>query len=148
MRALIQRVSEASVSVDSHVIGAIGPGWVVLLGVGKNDTGAEIPKLVEKLLGLRLFGDADGKFNLSVKDIGGSILVVSQFTLYADCSRGRRPGFSDAAPPDHANRLYELFIEEIRKAGMNVATGRFGADMKMSLINDGPVTVMLDSAIL
>ena len=95
-----------------------------------------------------VFGDADGKFNLSVQDIGGSILVVSQFTLYADCSRGRRPGFSDAAPPDHANRLYELFIEEIRKAGINVATGRFGADMKVSLVNDGPVTVMLDSAIL
>ena len=145
MKALIQRVSAASVAVDDEIIGKINQGWLVLLGVGRQDNGSEIQKLTEKILGLRLFSDQDGKFNLSVQDIGGSILVVSQFTLYADVSRGRRPGFSDAAPSEIAKELYERFVEAMRATGIPVATGSFGADMKISLINDGPVTLMLDS---
>ena len=133
-------------TVNSKIIGEIGTGWLILLGVGKADSEAEIPKLSEKILGLRLFSDADGKFNLSVQDVGGQILVVSQFTLFADCSRGRRPGFSNAAPPDVAKDLYERFVDELRKSSITVATGEFGADMKVSLVNDGPVTIMLDSA--
>ena len=146
MKALLQRVSEAKVTVNSKIIGEIGTGWLILLGVGKADSEAEIPKLSEKILGLRLFSDADGKFNLSVQDVGGQILVVSQFTLFADCSRGRRPGFSNAAPPDVAKELYERFVAELRKSDVTVATGEFGADMKVTLVNDGPVTIMLDSA--
>ena len=145
MKALLQRVSEAKVTVDSKIIGEIGQGWLLLLGVGRGDSEAEISKLSEKILGLRLFSDVDGKFNLSVQDVGGQILVVSQFTLFADCSRGRRPGFSNAASPDVAKDLYERFVTELRKAGITVATGEFGADMKVSLVNDGPVTIMLDS---
>jgi D-tyrosyl-tRNA(Tyr) deacylase len=146
VKALIQRVTSANVTVNDEIIGEISNGWLVLLGVGRHDDGSEIQKLAEKILGLRLFSDHDGKFNLSVQDIGGSILVVSQFTLYADASRGRRPGFSEAAPPDLAKKLYERFIGVLRDAGISVATGSFGADMKVSLVNDGPVTVMLDSA--
>lgn len=146
MKALLQRVSEARVTVNSKIIGEIGTGWLILLGVGKADSEAEIPKLSEKILGLRLFSDVDGKFNLSVQDVGGQILVVSQFTLFADCSRGRRPGFSNAAPPDVAKELYERFVAELRKSDVTVATGEFGADMKVTLVNDGPVTIMLDSA--
>ena len=146
MKALLQRVSEAKVTVNSKIIGEIGTGWLILLGVGKADSEAEIPKLSEKILGLRLFSDVDGKFNLSVQDVGGQILVVSQFTLFADCSRGRRPGFSNAAPPDVAKELYERFVAELRKSDVTVATGEFGADMKVTLVNDGPVTIMLDSA--
>ena len=146
MKALLQRVSEAKVTVNSKIIGEIGTGWLILLGVGKADSEAEIPKLSEKILGLRLFSDVDGKFNLSVQDVGGQILVVSQFTLFADCSRGRRPGFSTAAPPDVAKELYERFVAELRKSDVTVATGEFGADMKVTLVNDGPVTIMLDSA--
>ena len=133
-------------TVNSKIIGEIGTGWLILLGVGKADSEAEIPKLSEKILGLRLFSDVDGKFNLSVQDVGGQILVVSQFTLFADCSRGRRPGFSNAAPPDVAKELYERFVAELRKSDVTVATGEFGADMKVTLVNDGPVTIMLDSA--
>ena len=133
-------------TVNSKIIGEIGTGWLILLGVGKADSEAEIPKLSEKILGLRLFSDVDGKFNLSVQDVGGQILVVSQFTLFADCSRGRRPGFSTAAPPDVAKELYERFVAELRKSDVTVATGEFGADMKVTLVNDGPVTIMLDSA--
>jgi len=146
VKALLQRVSEAKVTVNSKIIGEIGTGWLILLGVGKADSEAEIPKLSEKILGLRLFSDVDGKFNLSVQDVGGQILVVSQFTLFADCSRGRRPGFSNAAPPDVAKELYERFVAELRKSDVTVATGEFGADMKVTLVNDGPVTIMLDSA--
>jgi len=146
VKALLQRVSEAKVTVNSKIIGEIGTGWLILLGVGKADLEAEIPKLSEKILGLRLFSDVDGKFNLSVQDVGGQILVVSQFTLFADCSRGRRPGFSNAAPPDVAKELYERFVAELRKSDVTVATGEFGADMKVTLVNDGPVTIMLDSA--
>lgn len=145
MRAFIQRVSDAKVTVDGNIIGEIGSGWLVFLGVGKADSGREIPVLAQKLLGLRLFSDAAGKFNMSVQDVGGSILVVSQFTLYADCTRGRRPGFAQAADPETAKSLYFEFISELRKSGMTVAEGRFGADMKVFLVNDGPVTILLDS---
>lgn len=146
MKALLQRVSSAKVTVDSKIIGEISAGWLVLLGVGQGDSESEIPKLVEKILGLRLFSDADGRFNLSIQDTKGALLVVSQFTLYADCSRGRRPGFTQAASPEDAKRLYEKFVEAMRASGLLVQTGSFGADMKVSLVNDGPVTVMLDTA--
>lgn len=146
MKALIQRVKSAQVRVDSEIIGEIGHGWLVFLGVARADTGAETSKLVDKITGLRLFPDAEGRFNLSVSDVSGSILVVSQFTLYADCTRGRRPSFTDAAEPEKANQLYEQFISELRLKEVRVATGRFGADMEVSLINDGPVTILLDSA--
>ena len=146
MKALIQRVKSARVRVDSEIIGEIGVGWLVLLGVARGDSGAETMKLVDKIIGLRLFPDAEGRFNLSVLDVSGSILVVSQFTLYADCSRGRRPSFTDAAEPEKANQLYEQFIGELRMKNLPVATGRFGADMEVSLVNDGPVTILLDSA--
>ena len=146
MKALLQRVSEAKVTVGPKIIGEIGGGWLVFLGVGKGDTAAEITKLSDKILGLRLFSDDDGKFNLSVQDVGGEILVVSQFTLFADCSRGRRPGFSNAAAPDLAKDLYESFVTELKKSGIKVATGEFGADMQVALVNDGPVTVLLDSS--
>ena len=145
MKAFIQRVSEAKVTVDSNIIGEIGTGWLVLLGIGKADTGREIPGLVQKLLGLRLFPDSGGQFNLSVQDIGASVLVVSQFTLFADCTRGRRPGFQQAADPETAKSLYFAFISELRASGITVAEGLFGADMKVSLVNDGPVTILLDS---
>ena len=146
MKALIQRVKSAQVRVDSEIIGEIGVGWLVLLGVARGDSGAETMKLVDKITGLRLFPDAEGRFNLSVLDVSGSILVVSQFTLYADCSRGRRPSFTDAAEPEKANQLYEQFIGELRMKNLPVATGRFGADMEVSLVNYGPVTILLDSA--
>ena len=129
MKALIQRVKSAQVRVDSEIIGEIGVGWLVLLGVARGDSGTETMKLVDKIIGLRLFPDAEGRFNLSVLDVSGSILVVSQFTLYADCSRGRRPSFTDAAEPEKANQLYEQFIGELRMKNLPVATGRFGADM-------------------
>lgn len=146
MKAFIQRVKSAQVRVRSEIIGEIGVGWLVFLGVARSDNGQEINKLVDKILGLRLFADSDGRFNRAINDVGGSILVVSQFTLYADCSRGRRPSFTDAADPDTANKLYEQFITEIGTRGLPVASGRFGADMEVSLINDGPVTILLDSA--
>jgi D-tyrosyl-tRNA(Tyr) deacylase len=146
VKALIQRVKSAQVRVDSEIIGEIGVGWLVFLGVARTDSGAETMKLVDKITGLRLFPDAEGRFNLSVIDVSGSILVVSQFTLYADCSRGRRPSFTDAAEPEKANHLYEQFIRELRMKSLPVATGRFGADMEVSLVNDGPVTILLDSA--
>lgn len=146
MKALIQRVKSAQVRVRSEIIGEIGVGWLVFLGVARSDSGQEINKLVDKILGLRLFPDSDGRFNRSVNDVAGSILVVSQFTLYADCSRGRRPSFTEAADPDMANKLYEQFITEICSRGLPVASGQFGADMEVSLINDGPVTIFLDSA--
>jgi D-tyrosyl-tRNA(Tyr) deacylase len=146
VKALIQRVKSAHVRVDSEIIGEIGVGWLVFLGVARTDSGAETRKLVDKITGLRLFPDAEGRFDLSVIDVSGSILVVSQFTLYADCSRGRRPSFTDAAEPEKANQLYEQFIEELRMNSLPVATGRFGADMEVSLVNDGPVTILLDYA--
>ncbi len=146
MKALIQRVKSAQVKVAADIVGEIDQGWLVFLGVSRSDTGDEIAKMAEKIAGLRLFSDAGGRFNLSVADVSGSILVVSQFTLYADCSRGRRPSFTDAAEPAKAEALYERFVAELRAKSIKVETGRFGADMQVSLVNDGPVTVMLDSA--
>jgi D-tyrosyl-tRNA(Tyr) deacylase len=146
VKALVQRVKSAQVRVGSDIIGEIGLGWLVFLGIARSDTGEEISKLAEKIAGLRLFSDVEGRFNLSVTDVSGAVLVVSQFTLYADCSRGRRPSFTDAAEPARAQELYERFVTELRSKSIKVETGRFGADMQVSLINDGPVTVMLDSA--
>lgn len=146
MIALLQRVAHAKVTVDERMIGRIGPGWLVLLGVGKADTDEHARWLADRVAGLRAFADDQGKMNRSVKDIGGSVLVVSQFTLMADCQSGRRPSFTAAAPPDEANRLYLYFVEQIRQLGLPVETGEFGASMAVELLNDGPVTFWLDSA--
>jgi D-tyrosyl-tRNA(Tyr) deacylase len=141
MIAVLQRVSEASVRVDGEVIGQIGAGLLVLLCAEKGDTEAVADKMLAKILKLRIFGDAAGKMNLSVQDVGGGLLVVSQFTLAADVSSGTRPGFSGAAAPDDALRLYEYFVAQAQKAHPVVQTGRFAADMKVALINDGPITI-------
>lgn len=146
MRAVLQRVSHASVHVDNQEIGAIGPGLLVLLGMHRNDTGQELDWMCEKIVNLRIFADQDGKMNKSLADIDGEMLIVSQFTLYGDCRKGRRPGYSDAAPPEQAEALYMQFIKEIRRRGIKTATGRFQAMMQVSLVNDGPVTLLLDSA--
>ena len=146
MRALIQRVTEASVTVEAETVGAIGAGYLVLLGVGDEDTSAEAIQLAEKIANLRLFYDEAGKFNLSLLDVGGAALVVSQFTLYADTRKGRRPSFVHAAAPDVAVPLIDQFCATLRGLGLTVATGRFGALMQVRLINDGPVTVWLDTA--
>src|SRR5262245_36119721 len=145
MRAVIQRVSEASVTVDDVVVGRIGPGLLVLLGVGAGDGTAEAALLAQKIANLRIFPDADGRFNRSLLDAGGGALVVSQFTLYADTRRGRRPSFSDAAPPEAAAPLVDAFAAALRQLGLEVATGAFGAHMHVALVNDGPVTILLDS---
>ena len=145
MRAVIQRVSEASVEVSNAVVGHVGAGFVVLLGVGRDDVNADADYLAEKILNLRVFEDDDGKMNLSISETGGSMLVVSQFTLYGDVRRGRRPSYSDAAEPDKANELYEYFVERLRSLGVKVETGVFQAMMKVSLTNNGPVTILLDS---
>lgn len=144
MRALLQRVQTASVEIDGEIAGKIGPGLLVLLGIRADDTEAEADYLADKCLGLRIFGDKDGKFNLSVSDVTGDILVVSQFTLYADTRRGRRPSFTQAAPPELAERLYERFVRRVRSSGLKTETGEFGAMMNVSLVNDGPVTVMVE----
>ena len=144
MRALLQRVSEAKVAVDGETVGAIDRGLLVFLGVFPEDGDAEIEWLVDKLLGLRIFPDDEKAMNLSVVDVAGGVLVVSQFTLAADTSRGKRPGFSTAAPPEHAERCYEKFLEVLRSRHDPVAAGRFGADMQVSLVNDGPVTFLLE----
>lgn len=144
MRALLQRVTHARVTTGDELLGEIGRGYVVLLGVGQSDTRAEADWLVQKLCDLRLFADADGKMNLSLLDVGGQALVVSQFTLYADARKGRRPSFTDAAPPEKAVPLYEYFVTQLRTAGVTVATGRFGADMHVEIHNDGPVTLWLE----
>jgi D-tyrosyl-tRNA(Tyr) deacylase len=141
MIAVLQRVSEASVRVHGEVIGQIGAGLLVLLCAEKGDTEAVADKMLAKMLKLRIFGDAAGKMNLSVQDVGGGLLVVSQFTLAADVSSGTRPGFSGAAAPDDALRLYEYFVAQAQKAHPVVQTGRFAADMKVALINDGPITI-------
>lgn len=146
MIALIQRVTQASVTVSGRVIGEIRHGWLVLLGVGKADDEAHARWLADRVAGLRAFSDENGKMNLSVKDVRGSALVVSQFTLMADCGSGRRPSFTPAAPPAEAQRLYEYFVEELRGMGVPVQTGEFGAHMDVALVNDGPVTFSLDSA--
>lgn len=145
MRAVVQRVSKASVSVEDAVVGAIGNGLLVLLGVSKNDTSAAADYLIEKLLGLRIFEDAEGKMNLSVRETGGAVLVVSQFTLFGDVRRGKRPSFDEAARPEQARHLYEYVIAQIRAQGVECSTGEFQAMMQVSLVNDGPVTILLDS---
>jgi len=144
MRAVVQRVSEASVSVDGAVVGAIGPGLVVLVGVAPSDTPQDAAALADKLVGLRIFRDAADKMNLSVVDIGGGVLVISQFTLYGDTRRGRRPSFVGAAAPDHAEPLVDAVVAGIANSGTPTATGRFGADMAVQLTNDGPVTLVLE----
>jgi D-tyrosyl-tRNA(Tyr) deacylase len=143
MRAVCQRVSRASVTVDGEVAGEIGVGWLVLLGVGPNDDETAAARMADKIVGLRVFADEAGKMNRSVVDIGGEVLVVSQFTLYADTSRGRRPGFTGAAPPAVAEPLVTRFAEIVRERGVRVATGRFGAMMEVELVNHGPVTIVL-----
>lgn len=145
MRAVVQRVSSAQVSVDGAVIGSIDRGFLVLLGVGHADTQREAEKLWGKLAKLRIFEDADGKTNLSLRDIGGEALVVSQFTLYASCKKGNRPSFTDAGDPEEANRLYEYFVSLAKADVGHVATGSFGAMMDVSLVNEGPFTIVLDT---
>ena len=145
MRAVVQRVREASVTVDGEVVGQIGAGLVVFGAVGANDGEAELAQMADKILGLRIFNDADGKFNLSLRDVGGSILAVSQFTLFGDARRGRRPSFIEAAPPDQARALFERFVELLRAGGLPVETGRFQATMQVDVSNDGPVTILLDT---
>ena len=145
MRALIQRVSEAAVAVDSAITGQIERGLVVFLGVGRADTQADAERLAQKIVRLRIFPDAQGKMNLSVTDIAGQLLIVSQFTLYANASRGNRPSYTAAAPPEAAESLYESFVAACRAQGMYVATGIFQAHMQVRLVNDGPVTIMCDS---
>jgi D-tyrosyl-tRNA(Tyr) deacylase len=145
MRAVLQRVSSAEVTVDGAVVGRIGPGLLVLLGVGKGDTEQDAEMLARKIVELRVFQDDAGKMNLSVKDTGGSLLVVSQFTLYGDTRKGRRPSFDQAAPPEEARRLYERFVEAARAQGVAVETGVFQAMMSVSLVNEGPVTFLVES---
>lgn len=145
MRAVLQRVSRASVTVDGEITGEIGAGILVLLGVSASDTEADATHLVEKTVNLRILSDDEGKMNRSLLDTGGGLLVVSQFTLYADTRKGRRPSYLDAASPDHANRLYEFFVSEARKLIGKVETGRFQAMMDVELVNDGPVTIILES---
>lgn len=145
MRFVIQRVKNASVTVENNVTGKIEQGFLVLIGITDSDTKEIADAMVKKLINLRVFKDSQDKMNLSIKDIGGSLLLVSQFTLYADCRHGNRPGFTLAAKPDYANELYEYMIEECKKYDVPVETGEFGADMKVYLLNDGPVTIILDS---
>lgn len=145
MKFVIQRVQNASVKVENNIIGSINEGFLVFIGITNSDTKEIANAMVKKLVNLRVFRDAQDKMNLSIKDINGSLLLVSQFTLYADCSHGNRPGFTQAAKPDFANELYEYIISECRKYDVPVETGEFGADMKVSLLNNGPVTIILDS---
>lgn len=145
MRAVVQRVSQAKVTVDGEATGEIRKGVLVLLGVATGDSESDAEYLVDKILHLRIFEDAEGKMNLSLVDIGGELLVVSQFTLYGDTRRGRRPSFINAAPPEKANELYEYFVTKARQRLAKVETGQFQAMMKVELVNDGPVTIMLDS---
>ena len=146
MRAVIQRVNNASVAVSGKVIGKIGKGLLVFLGVGDGDTEADLKYIVDKTVGLRIFSDEDDKMNLSVRDIGGEVLVVSQFTLYGDCRKGKRPSFSSSMEPKGAKEMYEDFIKMIESNGIKTAHGEFGADMQVSILNDGPVTILLDSS--
>lgn len=148
MRFVVQRVSEASVTIDGQVKGQIRRGFLVLIGICDSDTEKTADLYVRKLLGLRIFEDAQGKTNLSLRDVSGELLLVSQFTLYANCRKGNRPSFTDAGKPEHANALYEYIVSECRKAGYTVQTGEFGADMKVSLVNDGPFTILLDEHLL
>lgn len=147
MRCIIQRVAHASVTIDGEVRGSIGQGFLVLFGAGEGDTPAQVELLAKKTAGMRIFCDDAGKMNLSLADIGGAVLVISQFTLYADCRRGNRPSFTGAAAPDTANALYETYVRLLREEYHipDVQTGEFGAHMKVELLNDGPVTIILDS---
>jgi D-aminoacyl-tRNA deacylase len=145
MRALLQRVTEASVRVGDSLVGAIGPGLLVFLGVGQGDVDADATWLADRVAGLRIFQDGEGKMNQSLRDTHRAALVVSQFTLYADTSKGRRPSFTGAAPPEEANRLYQRFCADLAEAGINVERGIFAADMRVALLNDGPVTLLLDT---
>ena len=148
MKFVIQRVTQASVEIDGEINGKIDKGFLVLIGVGKEDTKEIADKYVKKMLGLRIFEDENGKTNLSLADVDGQLLLVSQFTLYANCKKGNRPSFIDAGAPAEATALYEYIIEQCRKAVPVVETGEFGADMKVSLVNDGPFTIILDEAIM
>ena len=145
MRAVVQRVTRASVTVAGEIVGEIGAGLVVFVGIGRDDTKVEAAYLVDKITNLRIFDDDEGRMNVSVKDAGGALLIISQFTLYGDVRRGLRPSWSDAAPPEVAEPLYEFFVRQARTAIENVASGRFQAMMQVGLINDGPVTILLDS---
>ena len=145
MRAVVQRVTSASVTVDHRCTGKIDQGMVVLLGVGSQDTNKDVDYMVEKITGLRIFDDSEGKMNLSLTDINGAMLVVSQFTLYGDCRKGKRPSWSDAAKPQIAEELYEQFIEKVKQTGITVASGVFQAEMLVEISNDGPVTLLIDS---
>ena len=145
MRACVQRVTSGSVTVDDEVIGKIGKGLVVLLGVGPDDDESDVKFMADKLTQLRIFEDADEKMNLSLLDVHGEMLIVSQFTLMGDCRKGRRPSFVAAAPPEQANELYEQFVSSVANHGVTVATGKFQASMQVSLVNDGPVTMLVDS---
>ena len=145
MKFVLQRVSHASVTVHEETIGRINQGYLVLIGVGKEDTRKDADRLVKKMIGLRIFSDENGKINKSLKDVNGELLLVSQFTLYADCRHGNRPGFTEAAGPDMANELYEYIIESCKKEVAVVERGEFGADMKVELLNDGPFTILLES---
>jgi len=145
MRAVVQRVKSSSVAVDNDVIGKIGKGLLILLGVAKADTADNAEYLADKIVNLRIFKDENNKMNLSLLDTGGEMLVVSQFTLLGDCTKGRRPSFIHAAEPDRANELYEQFVEQVRRKGVNIETGQFRAMMDVSLVNDGPVTLIVES---
>lgn len=145
MRAVIQRVLNSSVEIDGKIVGKSNKGMLILLGVGKEDTADDINKLVNKLTKLRIFEDEDGKINKSITDVNGEMLIVSQFTLYWSCKKGTRPSFDNAMPPKEAEELYEQFVKAMRETGIHCETGKFGADMKVSLVNDGPVTVYLDT---
>jgi D-tyrosyl-tRNA(Tyr) deacylase len=145
MRAVVQRVSRAKVTVNEFVCGEIGLGLLVLLGVGKEDAEVDAVYLAEKVAGLRIFEDENGKMNRSLQDVGGSVLAVSQFTLYGDVRKGKRPSFDDAAPPEPAKRLYELFVQQIQASGLRCETGRFQEMIQVELVNEGPVTILLDS---
>jgi len=144
MKAVIQRVASASVAVEDNIVGQIGPGIMVLLGVEKGDAEAQADWLAEKIITLRIFSDDTGKMNLSLKDINGGLLIVSQFTLAGNCAKGRRPSFDTAAPPDEGKRLYEYFVNAAKQTGVPVETGIFQADMQVALVNDGPVTFILE----
>lgn len=148
MKFIIQRVTEASVTIEGEVKGKIDRGFLVLIGVGKDDTEQIADKYIKKLLGLRIFEDENGKTNLSLADVGGQLLLISQFTLYANCKKGNRPSFVDAGAPKQAEAIYDYIVDECRKAVPVVQTGEFGADMQVSLLNDGPFTIILDEAIL
>ena len=145
MRAVVQRVTNADVKIDGRVNGKIDDGLLVLLGVGNGDTEEDMKYIEDKIIKLRIFSDENDKMNLSLEDVGGSMLVISQFTLYGDCSHGRRPYFGNAMEPVSANEMYEKFVPYIREQGIHTETGEFGADMKVSLTNDGPVTIILES---